>query len=76
MHQIILIIIKDVCGLGEGSAQKLNDNTFCLSLHNNESNSFLFVNATKIYQFKKKTLKQNHIHCFKILFPKILQSVT
>ena len=25
---------------------------FVLSLHNNESNSFLFVNATKIYQFK------------------------
>ena len=24
----------------------------CLSLHYNESNSFLFVNATKIYQFK------------------------
>ena len=27
---------------------------FCLSLHYNESNSFLFVNATKIYQFKAK----------------------
>ena len=26
----------------------------CLSLHYNESNSFLFVNATKIYQFKAK----------------------
>ena len=25
---------------------------FVLSLHYNESNSFLFVNATKIYQFK------------------------
>ena len=25
---------------------------FCSSLHYNESNSFLFVNATKIYQFK------------------------
>ena len=25
-----------------------------LSLHYNESNSFLFVNATKIYQFKAK----------------------
>ena len=31
MHQIILIIIKDVCGLGEGSAQKLNDNTFSIA---------------------------------------------
>ena len=27
---------------------------FCLSLHYNWSNSFLFVNATKIYQFKAK----------------------
>ena len=25
---------------------------FCFILHYNESNSFLFVNATKIYQFK------------------------
>ena len=27
---------------------------FCLSLHYNGSNSFLFVKATKIYQFKTK----------------------
>ena len=27
---------------------------FCLSLHYNGSTSFLFVNATKIYQFKAK----------------------
>ena len=27
---------------------------FCLSMHYNESNSFLFVNATKIYQYKAK----------------------
>ena len=27
---------------------------FCLSLHCNGSNSFSFVNATKIYQFKAK----------------------
>ena len=27
---------------------------FCLSLHYDRSNSFLFVNATKIYQFKAK----------------------
>ena len=27
---------------------------FCSSLHYNESNRFLFVNATKIYQFKAK----------------------
>ena len=30
---------------------------FCLSLHCNESNSFLIVDATKIYQFKAKKLK-------------------
>ena len=27
---------------------------FWLSLHDNKNNSFLFVNATKIYQFKAK----------------------
>ena len=27
---------------------------FCLSLHYNGSNSFLFLNVTKIYQFKAK----------------------
>ena len=27
---------------------------FCLRLHYNMSNSFLFVNATKIYQFQAK----------------------
>ena len=27
---------------------------FCLSMHYNGGNSFLFVNATKIYQFKAK----------------------
>ena len=59
---------KYILILGEGSAQRLDDNTltvkvnpinftqprkrFVLSLHYNESNSFLFVNATKIYQFK------------------------
>ena len=30
---------------------------FVLCLHYNRSNSFLFVNTTKIYQFKAKTLK-------------------
>ena len=29
-----------------------SNSTFCLSLHYNGSNSFLFVNTTKIYQFK------------------------
>ena len=30
---------------------------FCLSLHYNGTNNFLFVNATKIYQFKTKDSK-------------------
>ena len=30
---------------------------FLLSLHYNGSNSFLFVNATKVYQFKAKELE-------------------
>ena len=30
---------------------------FCLSLHYNGSNRYLFVNATKIYQYKAKILK-------------------
>ena len=30
---------------------------FVLSLHYQGGNSFLFVNATKIFQFKAKTLK-------------------
>ena len=29
-------------------------NRFVLSIYHNESNSFLFVNATKVYQFKEK----------------------
>ena len=31
-----------------------NGKMFVLSLHYNGSNSFLFVNATKVYQFKTK----------------------
>ena len=30
----------------------VSNRTFCLSLHYNGSNNFLFVNATKIYQFR------------------------
>ena len=28
--------------------------TFCLRLHYNEANSYLFVNGTEIYKFKAK----------------------
>ena len=31
-----------------------SERKFCISFHYNESNSFLFVNATKIYTFKAK----------------------
>ena len=31
-----------------------SNRTFCLSLHDNGGKSFLFVNATKTYQFKEK----------------------
>ena len=36
----------------------------CMSLHYNKSNSFLFVNATKTYQFKSKDSEtKDHILC-------------
>ena len=31
-----------------------NNKTFCLSLHYNGANSYLFVNGTEIYKFKAK----------------------
>ena len=59
---------KNILILGKGPTQGLNHTLtaetqysvnftrpgikFCLSLHYNGSNSFLFVNATKIYQLK------------------------
>ena len=61
---------KDILILGKGPTKELNHNLaaeiqysinftrpdikFCVSLHFNDGNSFLFVNATKIYQFKAK----------------------
>ena len=36
---------------------------FCISIHFNGSNSFLFVNATKIYQFKAKDFEIKNIPC-------------
>ena len=58
---------KDILILGEGPTQGLDETTntkyhinftkserFLLSLHYNGGNSFLIVNATKIYQFKAK----------------------
>ena len=48
---------------------------FNFSLHYNESNSFLFVNATKYINFNQKTLKKNIMHCAKIIIQKILQLI-
>ena len=52
---------KNILVLGEGRTQGLEDITikaegkrFVLSLHYNGSNSFLFVNTVKIYQFREK----------------------
>ena len=47
---------KDILILGEGPTQGLDDTTLAAeaSLHYNGSNSFLFVNATKVYQLKAK----------------------
>ena len=39
------------------------DRKFCLSLHYNGSNSFLFANATKVYQFKAKDSEKKNIPC-------------
>ena len=63
---------KNVSILGHGPTQWLNHTLtaeakypinfiqsgkrFALSLHDNRGNSFLFVNATRIYQFKVKKL--------------------
>ena len=64
---------KDILILGKGPTQGSNHTLtaetqysinftgpgikFCLNLHYNGSNSFLFVNATKIYQFKAKNFE-------------------
>ena len=47
---------KDILILGERPTQGLDDTTLAAeaSLHYNGSNSFLFVNATKVYQLKAK----------------------
>ena len=61
---------KDIIVLGKGPTQELEETLtaekmcsinftvskkkFCLSLHYNESNSYLFVNGTEIYKFKAK----------------------
>ena len=64
---------KDILVLGKGPTQGLEHtltaekmysinftvtkNKFCLSLHYNGTNSYLFVNGTEIYKFKVKDSK-------------------
>ena len=69
---------KDILVLGKGPTQglehtftaekmysisfTLTKKRFCLSLHYNGANSYLFVNGTEIYKFKAKILKLQQIH--------------
>ena len=46
--------------------------TFCLSLHYNGGNSYLFVNNKQIFKFKTKYLKLYHIHYAQEIFIKLL----
>ena len=46
---------------------------FCLCLQCNESNSYLFVHATKTYQFQTKVSEVLHILCDSEIFQKIVQ---
>ena len=68
-----MIIKKDILGIGRGPAQGLESTLtaekmysinfavtkkkFCLSLHCNKANSYLFVNGTEINKFKAKDSK-------------------
>ena len=71
---------KDMLIHGRGPTEELNHNLaaeirysinftrpgikFCFSLHFNDGNSFLFVNTTKIYQFKAKDSEmKDHTLC-------------
>ena len=40
----------------------VDNKTFCLSLHYNGDNSYLFVNGKEVIKFKAKALKLLHIH--------------
>ena len=46
---------------------------FCLSLHYNGSNNFLFVNGVNIYQFKTKDFE---INAYSLYLGNILENVT
>ena len=71
--KIILVIGKDLLQGQDGTTiypEKMHstnftvDNkTFCLSLHYNGDNSYLFVIGEEIINFKPNILKLCHIHC-------------
>ena len=50
-------------------------NKFCLSLHYNGANSYLFVNDTEIYKFKAKYLKLWQFHYAQETFQKTGQQI-
>ena len=62
---------KDILILSKGATQGLFDTTLIaeakyhfIFIHHNGSNSFVFVNTTKIYQFKVKDLEiKNYKFC-------------
>ena len=69
---------KDILFLGKGPTQglehiltaekmysinfTLTKKKFCLSLHYNRVNSYLFVNGTESYKLKAKILKLQQLH--------------
>ena len=52
---------------------KQSGKRFVLSLHYNGSNSFLFVNATKVYQFKAK---DSEIKVYSLFLANVLKDFT
>ena len=50
-----------------------SERRFVLSLHYNGSNSFSFVNATKVYQFTAKNPEIKVVHSAYVIFQKNLQ---
>ena len=79
----ILILGKGLTqGLGEHSltAEKMysinfsaTGKRFCLSLHYNGANSYLFVNGTEMIKFKAKDSELIQIYCVWEMFQKIFQ---
>ena len=83
---------KDILVLGKGPTQGLEHtltaekmysinftvtkNKFCLSLHYNGANSYLFVNGTEIYKFKAKVSeKLQQLHYAQEIFQKTGQQI-